>query len=50
MVTRLGPEAAMAMIEAFMWGYWGWGGSTQELVEAFDAAEAQRGFDPPGVR
>jgi hypothetical protein len=40
----------MAMIEAFMWGYWGWGGSTQELVEAFDAAEAQRGFDPPGVR
>jgi hypothetical protein len=35
------------MIEAFMWGYWGWGGSTRELVEAFDAAEARRGYDPP---
>ena len=35
------------MIEAFMWGYWGWGGSTGEFVEAFDAAEAQRGHDPP---
>jgi hypothetical protein len=35
------------MIEAFMWGYWGWGGSTRELVEAFDAAEAQRGYEPP---
>jgi hypothetical protein len=35
------------MIEAFMWGYWGWGGSTNELVEAFDAAEAQRGYEPP---
>jgi hypothetical protein len=34
------------MTEAFMWGYWGWGGSTRELVEAFDAAEAQRGYDP----
>jgi len=35
------------MIEAFMWGYWGWGGSTQHLVEAFDAAEALRGYAPP---
>jgi hypothetical protein len=35
------------MIEAFMWGYWGWGGSKRKLVEAFDAAEAQRGYDPP---
>jgi hypothetical protein len=35
------------MIEAFMWGYWGWGGSTPELVEAFDASEAQRGYEPP---
>ena len=34
------------MIEAFMWGYWGWGGSTRELVEAFDAAEALRGYEP----
>jgi hypothetical protein len=29
-----------------MWGYWGWGGSTRELVEAFDAAEAMRGYEP----
>jgi hypothetical protein len=35
------------MLEAFMWGYWGWGGSTRELVEAFDAAEAQHGYEPP---
>jgi hypothetical protein len=36
-----------SMIETFMWGYWGWGGSTPELVKAFDAAEAQRGFERP---
>ncbi len=30
-----------------MWGYWGWGGSTRHLVEAFDAAEALRGHEPP---
>jgi hypothetical protein len=35
------------MIETFMWGYRGWGGSTRELVKAFDAAEAQRGFERP---
>jgi hypothetical protein len=35
------------MIETFMWGYWGWGGSTRELVKAFDAAEAERGHEPP---
>jgi hypothetical protein len=35
------------VIETFMWGYWGWGGSTKELVEAFDAAEGQRGYEPP---
>ncbi|MEI8259167.1 MAG: hypothetical protein WCJ30_26155, partial [Deltaproteobacteria bacterium] len=35
------------MIEAFMWGYWGWGGSTRELVDSFDAAEKARGFKPP---
>ena len=34
------------MIETFMWGYWGWGGSTRHLVEAFDAAEALRGYEP----
>ncbi len=30
-----------------MWGYWGWGGSTKELVLAFDAAERERGHEPP---
>jgi Protein of unknown function, DUF488 len=35
------------VIETFMWGYWGWGGSTKELVEAFGAAEKLRGYDPP---
>ncbi len=35
------------MLEAFTWGYWGWGNSTKELVRAFDAAEKQRGFNAP---
>jgi hypothetical protein len=35
------------VIETFSWGYWGWGGSTRELVKAFDAAEKLRGFAPP---
>jgi hypothetical protein len=35
------------VIESFMWGYWGWGGSTKELVLAFDAAERERGHEPP---
>lgn len=35
------------MIEAFSWGYWGWGGSTQELIDAFDGAEQERGHGPP---
>jgi hypothetical protein len=35
------------MIETFMWGYWGWGGSTRDLVKTFDAAEALRGYEPP---
>ena len=35
------------MFKAFAWGYWGWGGSTPELVEAFDAAEKHRGCQPP---
>lgn len=35
------------MIETFMWGYWGWGGSTKELVKALDDAEGLRGYAPP---
>jgi hypothetical protein len=31
----------------FTWGYYGWGNHTPELVEAADAVEANRGFEPP---
>lgn len=31
----------------FAWGYYGWGNHTHQLVEAVDAAEAGRGFEPP---
>jgi hypothetical protein len=31
----------------FSWGFWGWGTSTPQLVEATDALEAARGFNPP---
>jgi hypothetical protein len=29
------------------WGYWGWGNATERLVEAVDAVERARGFEPP---
>jgi hypothetical protein len=31
----------------FMFGYWGWGNATKELVEAVDAVEKKRDFKPP---
>jgi hypothetical protein len=31
----------------FTWGYYGWGNATPELVEAVDAVEMSRGFEPP---
>jgi hypothetical protein len=31
----------------FTFGYWGAGTATRDLVEAVNAAEAQRGFEPP---
>jgi hypothetical protein len=31
----------------FSWGYYGWGNHTPELVEAVDAVETNRGFEPP---
>ena len=31
----------------FMWGYWGWGNHTRQLVRAVDAVEDVRGFKPP---
>jgi hypothetical protein len=34
-------------IKLFSWGYWGWGNTTRQLVEAADIAERGRGFQPP---
>ena len=34
-------------ITLFSFGYWGWGTSTVQLVQAFDALEGRRGFNPP---
>jgi hypothetical protein len=34
-------------ITLFSFGYWGWGTSTKHLIEAFDALERSRGFNPP---
>lgn len=31
----------------FTWGYYGWGNATPQLVEAVDAVETARGFQPP---
>jgi hypothetical protein len=31
----------------FTWGYWGWGTTTRQFVQAADAVEASRGFNPP---
>lgn len=31
----------------FSFGYWGWGTSTAQLVQAFDALERSRGFNTP---
>lgn len=31
----------------FSWGYYGWGNHTPQLVEAVDAVETSRGFEPP---
>lgn len=34
-------------ITLYSFGYWGWGTSTDYLVQAFDALERSRGFNPP---
>ena len=31
----------------FSFGYWGWGNSTPQLIQAFDTLEHSRGFKPP---
>jgi hypothetical protein len=37
----------MKPVTLFSWGYKGWGNYTKQLVEAADAVEAKRGFNPP---
>jgi hypothetical protein len=37
----------MATTTIFTWGYYGWGNHTPQLVEAVDAVERSRGFEPP---
>src|SRR6202521_3438043 len=37
----------MKSITIFTWGYYGWGNATPQLVEAVDAVEMSRGFEPP---
>ena len=37
----------MTPMSIFSWGFWGWGTTTPQLIKAVDAAERQRGFDPP---
>jgi hypothetical protein len=34
-------------VTLFSFGYWGCGSATPALVEAFDEAESERGFEPP---
>src|ERR1700722_15415424 len=37
----------MTTTTIFTWGYYGWGNATPSLVEAVDAVESSRGFEPP---
>lgn len=37
----------MSRTTLFTWGYYGWGNATPHLVEAVDAVETSRGFEPP---
>jgi hypothetical protein len=37
----------MSTTTIFTWGYYGWGNATPSLVEAVDAVESSRGFEPP---
>jgi hypothetical protein len=49
--SRARPQPAATMrttgTTLFSFGYWGCGSATPALVEAVDAAEAERGFEPP---
>src|SRR3954451_23758980 len=37
----------MKPITIFSWGYCGWGNSTKRLIQAVDAVEKSRRFEPP---
>jgi hypothetical protein len=37
----------MTATTIFTWGYYGWGNATTQLLEAVDAVETSRGFEPP---
>jgi hypothetical protein len=37
----------MSKTTIFTWGYYGWGNHTPQLVEAVDAVERSRGYEPP---
>lgn len=37
----------MQPLTLFSWGYWGWGNSPPQLIQAVDAVEAARGCAPP---
>ena len=40
-------EASISSLTLYTFGYWGWGNSTDKLVQAVDAAEDARGYRPP---
>lgn len=37
----------MEPLTLFSWGYWGWGSCVPQLLQAVDAVEAARGYEPP---
>lgn len=41
----IGPSVKRLTI--FTFGYYGWGSATRQLLQAVDAVEASRGFEPP---
>ncbi len=45
--TKASPDASPPELTTFSFGYWGWGGSPEKLVETVDAIERERGFQPP---
>jgi len=46
-MQRRGGARSLSATTLFSFGYWGCGSATHELVEAIDAVETHRGFEPP---